>query len=246
MKTWIKPVFLGLFLLLVLGFAGLWIWSATGTYASGELAAEALQSSAAVRVSQDAWILMEPSVGADIGLVFYPGGLVEPSAYAPILRQLAEAGYLVVITPMPFNLAIFNTDEAQAVLAEFPEISAWVIAGHSLGGAAASIHSENAPDDFLGLALWDSFPASYADLSDNSLAVISIFGTHNGAPNPEGFDDTRGLLPPDTHFVGIEGANHAQFGDYGPQSGDLTATISAAEQQRIVTELMLDFFASLR
>ena len=43
--------------------------------------------------------MLEPDQAEDIGLVFYPGGLVEPSAYAPVLRNLAEAGYLVVITP---------------------------------------------------------------------------------------------------------------------------------------------------
>ena len=29
----------------------------------------------------------------------------------------------------------------------------------------------------------------------------------------------------------IEGGNHAQFGNYGPQKGDQPATISAEEQQ---------------
>ena len=146
---------------------------------------------------------------------------------------------------MPLNLAIFDTDAAQSVLAAYPQIQNWVLAGHSLGGAAASIHAENAPGDFTGLALWDSYPASYADLSDNTLEVISIFGTLNGVPNPEGFDDTPALLPPDTQFEGIEGANHAQFGDYGPQSGDVEAAISAAEQHQLITDLMLEFLTGL-
>ena len=33
------------------------------------------------------------------------------------------------------------------------------------------------------------------------------------------------------NIVEIEGGNHAQFGNYGPQKGDLTAAISAEEQQ---------------
>ena len=33
------------------------------------------------------------------------------------------------------------------------------------------------------------------------------------------------------NVVEIEGGNHAQFGNYGPQKGDLPATISAEEQQ---------------
>ena len=39
------------------------------------------------------------------------------------------------------------------------------------------------------------------------------------------------LLPSDATFVPIEGGNHAQFGWYGPQSGDNPASISHAEQQ---------------
>jgi hypothetical protein len=31
--------------------------------------------------------------------------------------------------------------------------------------------------------------------------------------------------------VVLEGGNHAQFGSYGPQRGDGTATLSASEQQ---------------
>jgi hypothetical protein len=49
------------------------------------------------------------------------------------------------------------------------------------------------------------------------------------------------LLPSDTIFIGIEGANHAQFGDYGPQKGDVVASISLAEQHERVAEIMLDF-----
>ncbi len=33
------------------------------------------------------------------------------------------------------------------------------------------------------------------------------------------------------NVVEIQGGNHAQFGNYGPQKGDLPATISAQEQQ---------------
>jgi hypothetical protein len=49
------------------------------------------------------------------------------------------------------------------------------------------------------------------------------------------------LLPADTIFIGIEGANHAQFGDYGPQKGDVVASMSLGEQHEKVAEIMLDF-----
>jgi hypothetical protein len=90
--------------------------------------------------------------------------------------------------------------------------------------------------------LWDSYPPNSADLSDNALSAVSIFGTTNGSPNTDNFDDKRHLLPPNTEFVGIEGASHAQFGDYGPQRGDVVPSISLTEQHERVTEIMLDFF----
>jgi hypothetical protein len=80
-----------------------------------------------------------------------------------------------------------------------------------------------------------------ADLSDNTISVISIFGTTNNFPNTENFNEKKHLLPAETIFIGIEGANHAQFGDYGPQKGDVVASMSLAEQHGQVAEIMLDF-----
>jgi hypothetical protein len=47
----------------------------------------------------------------------------------------------------------------------------------------------------------------------------------------DNFNATLSLLPPGTIMQVIQGGNHAQFGNYGPQPGDGTATISAADQQ---------------
>ena len=45
------------------------------------------------------------------------------------------------------------------------------------------------------------------------------------------------------NVVEIEGGNHAQFGNYGPQKGDLPATISAEEQQAQAVDAITDFIA---
>jgi hypothetical protein len=91
--------------------------------------------------------------------------------------------------------------------------------------------------------LWDSYPPDSADLSNHAISVISIFGTTNNIPNTENFNEKKHLLPADTIFIGIEGANHAQFGDYGPQKGDVIASLSLAEQHQRVAEIMLDFIS---
>lgn len=240
-KRILKIAGAGVLVLLVVAAAGLFIWSATSTYPAGEIAAEAMEPSASVSVSQDRWIVFTPESEPEVGVIFYPGGLVAPEAYAPVLRQLAEDGFLVVLTPMPLNLAIFNTNAANAVIEAYPDINDWLLAGHSLGGAAASIYAENHPGQIEALALWDSYPPDSADLSDNDLEVISIYGTTDGQANTDNFEEKRPLLPPDTTFAPIEGASHAQFGDYGPQKGDVEPSISAAEQHERVTALMLAF-----
>lgn len=232
--------------LMLIGVAGLFVWSETGTYPARATAITALKSTDRVTVTQDKWIAFTPAQETATGLIFYPGGLVEPAAYAPILHQIAEEGVLVIITPMPFNLAIFNTGAAHAVMEFYPEISTWILTGHSLGGASAAIFAENNPSKLVGLALWDSYPPDSADLSDHSTPMISIYGTTDNSPNTDNFNDKRDLLPADTLFVPIEGANHAQFGDYGPQKGDVMASLNLSEQHRRVAEIMLDFIDQIQ
>jgi hypothetical protein len=98
-------------------------------------------------------------------------------------------------------------------------------AGKAAGKAARS------PDAVQGLALWASYPASGDDLSDRALAVASIYGTRDGLASLAEIEASRLLLPPDTQWTALEGGNHAQFGWYGPQSGDGEATLSREEQQ---------------
>jgi len=241
MKKVLRIIAIGLIFIIVLGVLGMFIWSKTGTYPAKEIALSALKSTDGVTVRQEKKIEFIPAEATDTGLIFYPGGLVEPAAYAPILHEIADNGVLVVVTPMPFNLAIFNTGAANSVIAEYPNISRWILAGHSLGGAAAAIFAENNPAKINAIAFWDSYPPNSANLSDNKLAVLSVFGTTNGIPNTSNFDATRYLLPEDAIYIGIEGASHAQFGDYGPQKGDVKPAISLAEQHEIVTNIMLGF-----
>ncbi|MFO8035992.1 MAG: alpha/beta hydrolase [Anaerolineales bacterium] len=245
-KKVIQYILIGLAVLIVIGVAGLFIWSETGTYPARATAITTLESTDRVTVTQDKWIAFTPVQETSTGLIFYPGGLVESTAYAPILHQIAEQGVLVIITPMPFNLAIFNTGAANEVIESYPEISTWILAGHSLGGASAAIFVENNPSKLDALALWDSYPPDSANLSDTSITVISIYGTTDNSPNTDNFNDKRDLLPADTLFVPIEGANHAQFGDYGPQKGDVVASLSLSEQHQRVAEIMLDFINQIR
>src|SRR5688500_16107180 len=46
-----------------------------------------------------------PDDAARAGLIFFPGGMVQPEAYAPMARALAERGHAVVIVRLPFRVA---------------------------------------------------------------------------------------------------------------------------------------------
>ena len=234
-----------LLLLPVLAVAGFVIWAGTGPEPMPEALA-ALQSDDAVQVETEPWLIFRPASDEPVtGLILYPGGRVDPRAYAPTARAIAEEGFLVVIAPMPLNMAFFAPDRAAEVMAAFPETEHWVVGGHSLGGAMTARFAHQNPGAVAGLALWASYPASSDDLSGNDLAVASIYGTRDGLATGDEIAASRPLLPPDTQWTAIEGGNHAQFGWYGPQSGDNEATISREEQQAQIVDATLRLLLQL-
>ncbi|UCG26058.1 MAG: alpha/beta hydrolase, partial [Chloroflexota bacterium] len=92
--------------LLVIGFVA---YSRIATAGPEQEALDALISDDVVEVQSGDWYVFEPAGPAPrTGLIFYPGGYVDPRAYAPAAREIAAAGYLVIIPTMPLNLAIFG------------------------------------------------------------------------------------------------------------------------------------------
>jgi hypothetical protein len=210
----------------VLGFV---VWGETPLAATPEAIAD-LQPAAGVRVEEiNGWTVFRPDSGtASTALIFYPGGRVDYRAYAPLLRPIAAQGYLVVLVPMPLNLAVFGVEKAQEVIAAFPEIKHWAIGGHSLGGSMAAQFVINHPNEISGIAFWASYPGS--SMAGLSIPVVSISGGNDGLATPAKIDAARGLLPAATRYVAIQGGIHAQFGSYGAQPGDGTAGLPASAQ----------------
>lgn len=192
----------------------------------------ALESDSAVTVSQGSWFEFVPTAATPTtGFIFYPGGLVDPRAYAPPAHALAAQGYFVAITPMPFNLAIIDPQRAKEVIVAHPEIQHWVIGGHSLGGTSAAMFAGSNPDAVDGLVFWAAYPASGSLAGREDLAVTSISGSLDGLATPAKIEASVPQLPGSTEFVVIDGGNHAQFGYYGDQDGDNPAAITREAQQ---------------
>jgi len=238
--------FLLIFALMLAAASGaFFIWANTPLAPMPE-AISALQSDSDVQVTEDDWIVFQPAnAPVDTGLILYPGGRVDPRAYAPAAREIAQRGYLVVIVPMPLNLAVINPNAALEVITAYPGIDNWVVGGHSLGGAMAARFVYQHPDAAQGLLLWAAYPASTDDLSGQTLNVVSIVGSLDGLGTDQGVTDTLALLPPSTRFITIEGGNHAQFGWYGEQPGDSKAAISRTNQQAQVYLATLELMAEV-
>lgn len=173
------------------------------------------------------------------GLVFYPGAKVQPEAYAPLLERCAEQGLLCVVVKPLLNFALFSPNLADGALREFPEISTWIVAGHSLGGVVASDYGIRHADQIDGIAFIASYPN--ADLSGFEGSSISLVGTNDGVLNWDKFEQTDNQLPSRAKKQLIEGGNHAYFGNYGEQAGDGVAAISREEQQRQTADELVAF-----
>lgn len=243
-KTWrIVLIFLAILILASIGFV---IWGSTPAQPMPQALA-ALQPDAQVTVSTTPWLTFSPaSKQPDTGFIIYPGGRVDYRAYAPAARLIAARGYLVVIVPMPLNLAVFNPGAASAVITANPQITRWAVGGHSLGGAMAANFAKNHPGAVQGLVLWASYPAGSDDLSASALKVVSISGSLDGLSTVEKVNASRPLLPPSTTWVQIAGGNHAQFGWYGDQAGDNPASISRENQLEQMVNATIRLLESLK
>ena len=219
---------------LLAGVVGFLWWAQPQPLLPEATAALASTPGASFRQGEDGRLEWTPTAAEPTtGLVLYTGGKVPPAAYAPAARAIAEAGYLVAILPAPFNLAIFDTGAAQAVIDDHPAITAWAVGGHSLGGASAAIFVDGHAGLVDGLVLWASY--SSGDLADDSVIVSSSYGTLD--PAAPTFTDAANIakLGPAVVLDAIEGGNHEQMGWYTGQPNDRPATISRQDQQdRIV------------
>lgn len=173
------------------------------------------------------------------GILFYPGGKVEETAYAPLLLKLAEKGYEVYLVKMPMKLAIFGVNRAEEIMEEASHITEWTMMGHSLGGAMAASFSAEHEKQVDKLVLLAAY--STEDLSEKDIDVYSFYGTEDKILNMEKYEEYYDNLPKDVVEQVIDGGNHSGYAYYGEQDGDGTATISKEEQQESVLDVLFGY-----
>ena len=207
-------------------------------YHADRTAKMALRSDSTVAVTSSQTGILFDGPGTEALLIFYPGGKVEETAYAPLLRQLAENGMDAFLVRMPFRLAVFGAEKADEVLEETADYAKVCIGGHSLGGAMAANYAAEHAEELDGLILL----AAYATKPlPDGLAVLSVYGSEDGVLNRDAYEKNRSNLPASAQEFVIEGGNHAQFGSYGEQKGDGEASIVPETQWDRTAEAILEF-----
>ena len=220
----------GIVLLVLAILAGVFFWYVSDYYRAEDAALEILAQDSGITV-QDNLTMLSPAAPTDTAMIFYPGAKVEAEAYLPLLYQIRQTGITCILVHMPFHMAIFDANAAEDVIDQFPAFQHWYIAGHSMGGAMASQFASDHPDQIDGLILMGAY--IYGDYPAEK--TLTIYGSLNQSVEDQ-IDYTENI-------VEIEGGNHAQFGNYGPQKGDLPAAISAEEQQKQTVAAIEAFLA---
>lgn len=231
-RRWGLALVAGLLALLLVACAAFLAWALSPHRAEPGPLAEARQDPA-VRVDEvEGTVVVSPAGdGTGTGVVFYPGARVEPEAYvaawAPVV---AETGTTVVIPRLRLNLAVFDSARADTAVSAAPDVDTWYVGGHSLGGAMAASYAGGDPGpEVAGLILWASYATESAGLAAREdLRVLAVAGGEDGLTTPADVEENLPHLPASAETVTVPGMNHAQFGSYGPQSGDGEAAIPDA------------------
>ena len=214
----------GLILFIILGF----FVFVLDYYSATDKALKALESdSVLIDQTEYGWFFDGPA--ADKCLIFYPGAKVDETAYAPLLHKIAANGIDICLVKMPFHMAVFGMNIADSIMARY-EYDHWYIGGHSLGGAVAANYA--AAHNLDGVILLASYPTKDVDEP-----MLIICGSEDGVVNQRRLAAASQFGT--TEEVIIRGGNHAGFGDYGEQSGDKAAVITAAEQQQATVDAVL-------
>ena len=208
----------------------------TSDYYRSEVSIEDFGESTAYKIEEISTGIMIDGSGTKDAVIFYPGAKVEYTAYLPLCAKLAQEGVDCFLVEMPFHLAIFGMNTAGKIMNTY-EYENWYLAGHSLGGALGANYVADHVEDFAGLIMLAAYPTK--PLVSEDLKVLSVYGNKDGVLNKENLKAGKEFVPEHYTEIGLGGANHAGFANYGPQEGDGEATMEREKQQDMTVGYML-------
>jgi len=233
-----KTVWFGLAAVFVI-----WNWS---TFQSRNLPKDTFASNGLITVveNNDRITFQSNKSKQAVELIFFPGGLTDPKAYAPLCKKIAERGYTCHIIKMSFRLP---QRDYQKISRMFDLKSGqYVIGGHSQGGKMAAQFVYENPGIMKGLFLLGTSHPRDISLSDQSIPTIKLYAENDGLASVEEVLENMDKLPINSKLILIEGGNHSQFGYLGSLLMDDKADITLAEQQSIVLKHLASFLSEIK
>lgn len=229
-----KGVVIAIALVLSVLFAGIITFGYLSRYYHADASAAAESPTVKQETVDGGYFFDGP--GDDSALIFYPGAKVETIAYAPLMTSLAEQGIDCFLADMPFRMTIFDGAIGEKFLDAY-SYETWIAAGHSMGGLTISSFAANHADQIDSLVLLAAYPS--APIPEN-IHLHSLYGTQDGCLDRAAYDQSEQYWPPCSSEHPIEGGNHSQYANYGPQAKDLEPHISREKQQAETVKIILE------
>ncbi len=203
-----------------LSFTAWMVWS----FQAHGVDSTVLVSSTTVEVTEGdgSWRFVPIEPRRSGGLVLLQGGMVDPRAYFPLARALAEEGHPVVVMSLPFRVAPSEESEgsvlraAQAAVRQVDPAGSWVLAGHSRGAAIATRTDRHAVAAYR-LPVVQGPDHGHA-LSDRGVLRLSARINYNSADYDDSLNNT---------FIAITGVRWQTL-ETSPLSDDRAAVEDAA------------------
>ena len=219
---------------IVVIFAALFLYS--NDYYRSEVRIEEYKTHSSCKIEEISDGIFVDGDGNTDAVVFYPGAKVEYTSYLPLCVKMAEQGVDCFLVKMPFHLAILGSGKAAGIMEHY-DYENWYLAGHSLGGAMAANYVAEHTEDFAGLIMLAAYPTKA--LVSEDLKVLSVYGNKDEVLNKEKLEAGAEFVPEHYTEISLGGANHAGFGNYGPQEGDQEATMEREKQQKMTVHYIM-------
>ncbi len=214
----------------------IWQWR---SYQAKGLPNDVFESSESIQVTENANTISFISLADTLEreVIFFQGGLVDPNAYAPLCRSIAEAGFSCHIVKMNWRMPIWGYERINDLFDL--ETGMYVLAGHSQGAKMAAQFVHENPDLLKGLILMGTSHPRDFDMSQQSIPTLKLYAEHDGLASVPEVMENQHLLPQEASLVLIEGGNHSQFGYMGHLLMDSRTDISVqAQHDQMMTHII--------
>jgi len=215
----------------------IWNWS---TFQAKDVSDKFFKSENGLKVSENEDLISFEIDDAKKEVIFFPGGLVDPDAYVPLARDIADKGFTVHIVKMPWRMSIWGYEKINELFT-LSDGKKYILGGHSQGAKMAAQYVYENPGKLSGLFLLGTSHPRDVDMSTMQIPTLKIYGEFDGLASVGEVMENKNKLPANTELVMVSGGNHSQFGNMGHLLMDDSATITREKQQEKVLDLLIPF-----